>query len=123
MRHRSCAARSPSLQTIPDLVGPEPFEAGERLVEALDVFVVDLADGFDRGQLALVELFDDVAGVLALDCQADAHRTLVDIGALVVNVAHVDELLQVVGDVGAQIVAPRLQLASRQFAVADVVEE
>ena len=39
------------------------------------------------------------------------------------HVAHVDELLQVVGDVRAEIVAARLQFAGRQLAVADVVEQ
>ena len=37
--------------------------------------------------------------------------------------AHLDELLQVVGDVGAKVVAARAQLARGQLLVADVVEQ
>lgn len=37
--------------------------------------------------------------------------------------AELDELLQIVGDVGAEIVAARAQLARGQLLVADVVEQ
>src|SRR5262245_7100611 len=37
--------------------------------------------------------------------------------------AHLDELLQIVGDVGAEVVAARAQLASGELLVADVVEQ
>ena len=37
--------------------------------------------------------------------------------------AHLDELLQIVGDVGAKIVAARAQLARGQLLVADVEEQ
>ena len=37
--------------------------------------------------------------------------------------AHLDELLQIVGDVGAEVVAARAQLARGQLLVADVVEQ
>jgi hypothetical protein len=40
-----------------------------------------------------------------------------------VDVAHINELLEIVGDVGAQIIAPRLQLSGGQFAFADVIEQ
>ncbi len=40
-----------------------------------------------------------------------------------VEVAEFDQLLQIVGDVGAEIVAAGAQLAGGQFLVADVVEQ
>jgi hypothetical protein len=40
-----------------------------------------------------------------------------------VDVTHVHELLEIVRDVGAEIIAPRLELARRQLTVADVVKK
>ena len=37
--------------------------------------------------------------------------------------AHLDELLQIVGDIGAEIIAARAQLAGGQFLVADIVQK
>ena len=37
--------------------------------------------------------------------------------------AELDELLQIVGDVGAEVVAARAQFARGQFLVADIVEQ
>ena len=39
------------------------------------------------------------------------------------KIAHLDQLLDVVGDVGAEIIAAGAQLAGGQFLVADVVEQ
>ena len=60
---------------------------------------------------------------LALVGQLDAHRAAVDADALMVEEAHLDELLQIVGDVGAEVVAARAQFARGQLLVADVVEQ
>ena len=63
------------------------------------------------------------ADFLALRGQADAHRAAIDARALMIEEAELDELLQIVGDVGAEIVAARAQFARGQLLVADVVEQ
>jgi hypothetical protein len=47
----------------------------------------------------------------------------VDPRALVGEVAHLDKLLEIVGDVGAEIVALGAQLAGGELAVADVEQQ
>src|SRR6185436_15632576 len=47
----------------------------------------------------------------------------IDPRTLMIEEAHLDELLQVVGDVGAEIVTARAKLARGQLLVADVVEQ
>ena len=111
------------LQAVVDLIRPEPLEADQGAVEAGDVARIDFADGLERAELALIELVQHVAGCLALVGQAHPHAAPVGFRALVVDVAHVDELLQVVGDVRAEVVAARLQFTRSQLAVADVVEQ
>ena len=64
-----------------------------------------------------------LARFLALVGQADAHAAAVGLRPLVVQVAHVNELLEIVGDVRAEIVAARLELACGQLAFADVIEK
>ena len=64
-----------------------------------------------------------LADFLALRGQADAHRAAIDARALMIEEAELDELLQIVGDVGAEVVAARAQFARGQFLVADVVEQ
>jgi hypothetical protein len=71
----------------------------------------------------VVERLDHVVDLAALVGERDAHRAPVDPRAGVVEVAHLHELLHVVGDVGAEIVAPGAQLARGELLVADVVEQ
>src|SRR6185436_14979201 len=47
----------------------------------------------------------------------------IDPRTLMIEEAHLDELLQIVGDVGAEIVTARTKLACGQLLVADVVEQ
>src|SRR5262245_34031748 len=96
------------LEAVADLIRPAALEANQSLVETAEVFLGHLAHGFHRAELALIELLHDLAGFLALFGQADAHAAAVGLRPLVVQVAHVDELLEIVGDVRAEIVAARL---------------
>ena len=64
-----------------------------------------------------------LADFLALRGQADADRAAIDARTLMIEEAELDELLEVVGDVGAEVVAARAQLARGQFLVADVIEQ
>ena len=59
----------------------------------------------------------------ALLGQPHPHRAAVDVALLVVHVAALDELLEVVGDVRALVVAAGLQLARRHLVVADVEQQ
>ena len=71
-------------------------------------------------RVLLVEAGDDAMHLLALLGQADADRAAVDARAGVMEIAHLDQLLDVVGDVRAEVVAARAQFAGGQLLVADV---
>src|SRR6185437_16070669 len=111
------------LEAIQDLIGPEALEPVQRLVERGELVGVDAAHLLNGAHVLLVERLDDVAHLATLVGQLDAHRTAVDARALMVEEAHLDELLQIVGDVGAEIVAARAQFAGSQLLVADIVEQ
>jgi hypothetical protein len=61
-------------EPIQDLVGPEPLEAMQRLVQRRKLLVRDAADLLHRLDVLLVERVDDLADFLALRGQADADR-------------------------------------------------
>src|SRR5262249_37153915 len=61
--------------------------------------------------------------LLALRGQADTNRAAIDARALMVEEAELDQLLQVIGYVGTEIIAARAQLTRGQFLVADIVEQ
>src|ERR1700760_4854762 len=111
------------LEAIQDLVGPEPLEAIQRLVQRRELLVRDAADLLDRLDVLLIERIDDAADLLTLRGQGNADRAAINARALMIEEAELDELLQIVGDVGAEIVAARAQLARGQLLVADVVEQ
>ena len=95
----------------------------QRLVEGRELLGIDAADLLDRANVLLVKPFDGVANLAALVGQRDAHRATIDARALMIKEAHLDELLEVIGDVGAEVVAARTQLARGELLVAYVVEQ
>src|SRR6516165_8293092 len=112
-----------SSETIENLVGPEPLEAMQRLVQRRELLIGDAADLLDRLDVLLIQRIDDATDLLALLRQANADRTTINARALMIEEAELDQLLQVVGDVGAEIVAARAQFARGQLLVADIVQE
>src|SRR5437870_3142825 len=64
--------RELSSQPIEDLVGPEPLEPLQRLVEAGELVGVDAADLLDRAHVLVVQALDDIAHLAALLGQLDA---------------------------------------------------
>src|SRR5271168_2481170 len=110
-------------EAIEYLVGPEPFEAMQRLVQRRELLVRDAADLLHGLDVLLIERIDDAADFLALCGQANADRTAIDARTLMVEEAEFDQLLQIIGDVGAEIVAARAQFARGQLLVADVIEQ
>src|SRR3979490_2174916 len=108
---------------IQDLVGPEPLEPVQRLVQRRELVVRDAADLLHGLDVLLIERVDDAADFLALRGQADADRAAIDGRTLMIEEAESDQLLQVIGDVGAEVIAARAQLARGQFLVADVIEQ
>src|ERR1700733_133060 len=110
-------------ETIEDLVGPEPLEAMQRLVQRREFLVRDAADLLHGLDVLLIERIDDAADFLALRGQANADRTAIDARTLMIEEAEFDQLLQIIGDVGAEIVAARAQFARGQLLVADVIEQ
>src|SRR4029077_514239 len=111
------------LQPVENLVGPEPLEPVQRLVEHRELVGIDAADLLHGAHVFLVERVDGVAHVAALVGELDAHRAPVDAGALVIEEAHLDQLLEIVGDVGAEVIAAGAQLAGGELLVADIVEQ
>src|ERR1700692_2206190 len=87
-------------EPVQDLVGPEPLEAMQRLVERRELLVRDAADLLHRLDVLLVERIDDAADFLALRGQADPHRAAIGARGVVIEEAELDQLLQIVGDVG-----------------------
>src|SRR5690348_5540146 len=95
----------------------------QRLVERREFLVRDAADLLDRLDVLLVERVDDLADLLALAGQANANRPAINARTLMIEEAEFDQLLQIVGDVGAEVVATGAQLAGGQFLVADIIEQ
>src|SRR6201993_5288752 len=95
----------------------------QRLVQRRELLVRDTADLLDRLDVLLIERIDDAADLLTLRGQANADRAAINARALMIEEPELDELLQIVEDVGAEIVAARAQLARGQLLVADVVEQ
>src|SRR5205085_125228 len=110
-------------EPIQDLVGPEALEAMQRLVQRRELLVGDAADLLDGLDVLLIERIDDAADFLALRGQTDADRATINARTLMIEEAELDELLQIVGDVGAEVIAARTQLARGELLVADVVEQ
>src|SRR6266436_6986422 len=110
-------------ETVQDLVGPEPFEPVQRLVQRRELVVRDAADLLHRLDVLLIERIDDAADFLALRGQANADRAAINARALMIEEAELDELLQIVGNVGAEVITARAQLARGQFLVTDIIEQ
>src|SRR5262249_2896050 len=91
-------------EPVEDLVGPEALEPVQRLVQRGELVGADAADLLHRAHVLLIEVLDDVAHLAAAFGQTDPHRATVHARALMIEEAHLDELLQIVGDVGAEIV-------------------
>src|SRR5271163_2172859 len=108
---------------IQDLVGPEALEPVQRLVQGRELLVRDAADLLHGLDVLLIERIDDAADFLALRGQANTDRTAIDARALMVEEAEFDQLLQIIGDVGAEVVTARTQFARGQFLVADIIEQ
>src|SRR3569623_3422354 len=106
-------------EPIQDLVGPEALEPVQRLVQGRELLIRDAADLFHGLDVLLIARIDDAADFLALRGQANTDRTAIDARALVIEKAKFDQLLQIVGDVGAEVIAARAQLARGQFLVTD----
>src|SRR4029078_7514756 len=97
-------------EPIQDLVGPEPLEPVQRLVQGRELLVRDAADLLHRLDVLLIERVADFADFLALRGQADADRAAIDARALMIEEAEFDQLLQVIGEVGAEGVTEGAQL-------------
>src|ERR1700682_5339547 len=108
-------------EPIQDLVGPEPLEPVQRLVQRRELFVRDAADLLHGLDVLLIERVDDLADFLALRSQADGDRAAIDAAALMIEEAEFDEFLEVIGHVGAEVITGRGQFARAHFLVADIV--
>src|SRR5215475_14702291 len=81
------------LQPVQDLVSPEPLEPMQRLVQGRELIGVDAADLLDRANVLLVERLHDVTHLAALVGEPDADRAAIDTRTLMVEEAHLHELL------------------------------
>ena len=67
----------------------------------------DIAHRFQRTQMAVEQFAQHVAHRFALAGQAHQYRATIGFRTFVVDVATFDQLLEIVGNVGTQIVAAR----------------
>ncbi|CVI19864.1 hypothetical protein AGR4A_Cc80201 [Agrobacterium tumefaciens str. B6] len=111
------------LQAVSDRVVPEAIKALQQLVHFGELAGADAADLFDRTDVAFIKAGNRFGDFLALFRQADADRAAVDTRALVVDETEVDQLLDVIGDVRAEVITTRTKLAGRQFGIADVEQQ
>src|SRR5262249_14366849 len=86
------------LEPVTHLIEPESFQTTEADVHGLEVLGAHVANGLDRFEMALEQLHDHVADLVALLRQADMHRAAIDIRTLMIDVAGLDQLLQIVRD-------------------------
>jgi hypothetical protein len=108
---------------IEDVIGPKALESVQRSVQDQELIRIDSADLFNGTHVLSTESLDDVTHIPAFVGELDAYRAAVYAAALVIEKSRRDELLEIVGDIRAQIVASRDQFARGQFPVADVVEQ
>src|SRR5262249_30819621 len=95
----------------------------QRLVERRELIVRDATNLLDRLDVLLIKRVDDAADLLSLLGQANANRTAVDARTLMIEEAELNKLLQVVGDIGAEVVTARTQFPRGQLLVAHIVEQ
>ena len=93
------------LEAIGDGVVPEAVEALHELVQDLEFVLPDASDLGDRGHVAVVESGDGTGDFRAFLGERDTDRTAVDARALVIDVAQIDQFLEIVGNVRAEIIA------------------
>src|SRR5215813_10551856 len=90
-------------EPIQDLVGPEPLEPMQRLVQRRELLVRDAADLLHGLDVLLIQRVDDTADFLSLRGQTNADRAAIDARPLMIEETELDQLLQVVGNVGAEV--------------------
>jgi hypothetical protein len=117
------AARRRESEPVFDLVGPVSLEAQQGGVHPGEIIAGNAADLFDRARMLFIDAGDDAVHLLASLGQADADRPAIDARAGVVEEADLDQFLDVIGNIRAEIIAARAQFARGQFLVADIVQE
>src|SRR5262249_4950252 len=110
-------------QPVEDLIGPEPLQALQRLVQRRELIAVEAPYLDDGRDVLLVQHLDDVAYLASLVGKLDPNGAPVDPRTLMIEISHLDQLLEVVGYIGAEIVAARAQLAGGEILIADIVEK
>src|SRR5688500_2432775 len=88
-----------ALELVENLVDPEALKPSESIVEAVAFVVAQTADLVDGLTVTIIKLVDYLSDFFAFWRQVDANGTAVRAGALLENVAGLDELLEIVGDV------------------------
>ena len=111
------------LKTESDLVGPEALQPLQRLVGFFHEITVDTANLLNRRKLPVEKRRQPVTHLKTVLRQRDPLGAPVDIGTLVLDVAFVDQLFEIVGNIRTEIVTARAQFARRQFGVANIVEK
>jgi hypothetical protein len=73
--------------------------------------------------MAVEQFAQHIAHNFALAGQAHQHRTAVGFRAFMVDVTALDQLFEIVGNIGAEIMAAGAQFAGGQFLVADIEQQ
>ena len=98
---------------IEDVIGPEALKSVQRSVQDQELIRIDSADLFNGTHVLLTESLDDVTHIPAFVAELDAYRAAVYAAALVIEKSRRDQLLEIVGDIRAQIVASRAQFDAK----------
>src|SRR4029078_9333066 len=122
---RAAKSHTPArrLELIADLVSPEALEPNQRLIQRLKIVDADAAHLLQRLELPLIKPVHHIGHLLPFLGEPHPHRPPVGGRALMVDVAGIDQLLEIVRDVGAEIEAAARELAGRQFGIADVEQQ
>lgn len=105
-----------------NVIGPRPLDAAQRLAHRFDLAAAEFLF-VEPGGDAVFEVADLVDDLQRLVGQGDADRAAVVRRALLLEIAHLGELLDVVGDVRALIVASLDEVADGDVLVADVGQQ
>ena len=103
------------LHAVGDGVVPETVQPLQHLVHRFELFGTNAADDFDAADMALIKAGHDVCHLLALFGQRNSDLAAINARALMADEFKLDQFLEIVGDIRAEIVTAGAQLAGRQF--------
>lgn len=112
-----------ALVNVADLVGPIPLNPFERHVDVENFVGIDTCGFFHADSVTQEQVLDDIKDLASLFRQTDPDRTTINFTPLVVHEIIFNELLEVIGNIRALVIAPRFQFTCGDFIIADVEQK